>query len=113
MVHVGVDIEQYNETDDFTRLRTGLTARAPIGTPVGRYQPDILWYGLHEWYIDAPGGPINGEEGSGSAYQFELGLTFGTTEKVRLWRIPLPRVGFGFRFGGDTAVYRLVFGSPF
>jgi len=30
-----------------------------------------------------------------------------------LWRIPLPRVGFGYRFGDGVSVYRIVFGSPY
>jgi len=113
LVHVGVDLAQTDQTDDFTRFRTGLTSQGPLGRPVGRYQPDVLWYALHEWYVDAPGGPVNGEEGSGSAWQLELGFTFGTTETDRVWRIPLPRVGFGYRFGGNLGVFRLVFGSPF
>jgi hypothetical protein len=113
LVHVGVDLEQSDRTDDFTRFRTGLTARQVLGRSVGGHQADVLWYALHEWYVDAPDGLINGEEGAGTATQVELGLTFGTTQTVRLWRIPLPRVGLGYRFGGDLGVFRLVFGSPF
>jgi ribonuclease Z len=37
----------------------------------------------------------------------------GRTEPLRLWRIPLPRIGLGYRFGDDLSVYRLVFGTPF
>ena len=113
LVHVGVDLQQTDQTDDFTRFRTGLTARRATGRPIGRHQPDLLWYALHEWYVDAPASPVNGDSGSGSAYQFEFGVTLGATETIRIWRIPLPRVGLGYRFGGNLGVFRLVFGAPF
>jgi hypothetical protein len=37
----------------------------------------------------------------------------GATERWRLWGIPLPRVGLGYRFGEGLSVYRLVLGSPY
>lgn len=36
---------------------------------------------------------------------------------LQVYRLPfgyaLPRVGFGYRFGDDLSVYRVVFGSPY
>jgi hypothetical protein len=41
-------------------------------------------------------------------------LRVGATETISVWRIPLPRIGFGYRFGAnDLSVYRIVFGSPY
>ncbi|HSN72690.1 MAG TPA: hypothetical protein VLT59_14335, partial [Steroidobacteraceae bacterium] len=85
LVHVGVDLER-DGTDDFNRFRTGLTARRPLGGPIGRHQPDVLGYLLHEWYLDTPAGFVNGEGGDGSATQFEFGMTFGTAEGMRIGR---------------------------
>ena len=56
---------------------------------------------------------MNGEDRERSDAHFELGVTFGATEPLRLWRIPLPRIGLGYRFGDSLSVYRLVFGTPF
>ncbi len=52
-------------------------------------------------------------ERSGSSFQYEIGVTLGTTETRHLWRIPLPRVGIGYRFGSNLDVIRNVIGTPF
>jgi hypothetical protein len=64
-------------------------------------------------YTDTPGGPADGEGASGSDAQMEIGVTFGTIEPLRIWRIPLPRVGLGYRFGDELSVFRFVLGAPF
>lgn len=70
-------------------------------------------YGFADAYTDAPAGPA-GEIDNADHLQFEVGFTLGATETIRIWRIPLPRLGFGYRFGGDgLSVYRIVFGSPY
>jgi hypothetical protein len=45
--------------------------------------------------------------------QYEVGITLGTSAPRRVWGIPLPRVGVGYRFGSDLDVFRIVFGTPF
>jgi hypothetical protein len=45
--------------------------------------------------------------------QYEFGITFGWREPRRLWNIPLPRVGIGYRFGSSLDVVRIVFGAPY
>jgi hypothetical protein len=68
---------------------------------------------LNDYYVDQPDGPVDSARQGGSSMQFEIGLTLGTTETLRVWRIPLPRVGIGYRFGGDLSVVRIVFGTPY
>lgn len=113
LVHVVVEQNDPDSTDDFTRFRVGLTARRPVGAVVADRQPDLLGYGLVELFTDPPAGPADGERGSEHPVQFELGFTLGTTERIRVWGIPLPRIGFGYRFGDGLSVYRVVFGSPY
>lgn len=113
LVHVVVEQNDPDSTDDFTRFRAGLTARRPVGAVVADRQPDLLGYGLVELFTDPPAGPADGERGSEHPVQFELGFTLGTTERIRVWGIPLPRIGFGYRFGDGLSVYRVVFGSPY
>ena len=113
IVHVGVDLQQADDTDEFARFRTGLTMRRPLSPGPDGGRADVLIYALHEWYLQTPEGWVNGEERGGGATQLELGATFGTVEPMYLWRIPLPRIGAGYRFGGDLSVFRLVFGAPF
>jgi hypothetical protein len=112
VVHVVVEQVSFDQTDDFTRLRFGLTARRPFAPARTGRRPDFLVYGFTESFTDAPTGPA-GEPSDGSELQYEVGFTLGATETIHLWHIPLPRVGFGYRFGDDLSVYRVVFGSPY
>lgn len=112
VVHVVVEQLSFDQTDDFTRLRAGLTARRPFVPAASGRRADVLVYGFAESFTDAPAGPA-GEPDGGDEVQYEVGFTFGATETIRVWRVPLPRVGFGYRFGDDLSVYRIVFGSPY
>jgi hypothetical protein len=112
VVHVVVEQVSFDQTDDFTRLRFGLTARRPFALAQTGRRPDFLAYGFTESFTDAPAGPA-GEPSDGGELQYEVGFTLGATEAIRVWGIPLPRVGFGYRFGEDLSVYRVVFGSPY
>lgn len=112
IVHVVVEQLSFDQTDDFTRLRFGLTARRPFAAAQTGRRPDFQVYGFTESFTDAPAGPA-GEPSDGGELQYEVGFTLGATETIRVWRIPLPRIGFGYRFGDDLSVYRVVFGSPY
>jgi hypothetical protein len=110
LVFAGVDTRGAAGSDNFTRFQTVLTARRPLSR---ESRIDYLVYALNDYYVDQPDGPIDSAEQSGSSMQYELGLTLGTTETFRVWRIPLPRIGVGYRFGSDLSVVRIVFGTPF
>jgi hypothetical protein len=110
LVFAGVDLHGPGGSDHFTRFQTVFSARRPFGR---NPRVDYLVYALNDWYLDPPEGPVGGGERSGSALQYEVGLTLGSAETRRIWRIPLPRVGLGYRFGSDIGVYRVVFGTPF
>jgi hypothetical protein len=113
LVHARAEQRELDDRDDFTRLRTGLVARRAFNLARPGRRPDFLLYALHEWFADPPDGPVQGEERDGSAFQYEIGVTFGATETLRLGAIPLPRIGLGYRFGSDLSAVRVVFGSPF
>lgn len=112
LVHTSVEDAELDRTDDFVRLRLGGTARRPFSAQGTGRRPDYLVYAFAELYTDAPSGPA-GEASTGDDLQYEVGFTLGATETLRLWRIPLPRIGFGYRFGPELTVYRIVFGSPY
>lgn len=112
VVHVVVDQVSLDQTDDFTRLRLGLTARRPFVSDGAGRRADFLVYGFAEAFTDAPAGPAGGT-GNGDDLQYEVGFTLGATQTLRIWRIPVPRLGFGYRFGSDLSVYRIVLGSPY
>ena len=113
IMHVVVDQETPGGRDDCTRLRLGTTARTPLGSASRSRRADILAYGMIELYTDTPAGPAEGDEDEGGGLQIEVGVTFGTTDGLRIGRIPLPRVGIGYRAGAGLSVFRVVLGAPF
>jgi hypothetical protein len=113
LVHVVVEQESLDSTDDFTRFRIGTTARRPFDTDRTDRRADFETYGLFEVVMDPPGGPAASRPQGGEALQYEVGFTLGATEPLVVWGIRLPRVGFGYRFGEGLSVYRIVFGSPY
>ena len=113
LLYTSVDQRSLDRSDDFTRLRLGVTARRPFDVAGYGRRADYLVYGFSDLFVDKPESPLNGEDRERSDAHFELGVTFGATEPLRLWRIPLPRIGLGYRFGDGLSVYRLVFGTPF
>jgi hypothetical protein len=110
LTYAGVNFRATAASDRFIRLQSALTARRPFTRDS---KGDYLIYALHEYYIDQPTGAVDGLESRGSSVQYEFGITFGTTSTQRIWRIPIPRVGIGYRFGSQLEVYRLVFGAPY
>jgi hypothetical protein len=110
LVFAGVDSHGPAGTDELARFQTLVTARRPF---TRKANFDYLVYAMNDYYIDQPGGPVDSAEAGGSPVQYEIGVTLGTSEPRRFWRIPLPRVGIGYRFGSNLDVFRIVIGTPF
>ncbi len=88
--------------NDFLRFQTKYEVRHPVGqvqghdTSVGPYIQNELYFG--DLLVNQPGG---GEIDLRT--RWEVGLTYGTTERSRLWIFTLPRIGLGYRFGQDVS----------
>ncbi len=73
-------------------------------------------YASLRWYADPPSTPLtaNGLPGGRTArVQAELGFSLGPVVPLKLGRFDLPALGFGYRFGKNLSVFRLVIGQPF
>jgi hypothetical protein len=101
IIYAALDFHGSPAHEQFMRLRNGITASRPFES---RPSYDYLIYAMADTYAAST---------QGIPAQFEVGITFGATAPRKLWRIPLPRVGLGYRFGDHLAVPRLVFGAPF
>ncbi len=110
LTFAGVDLRGTDGSDRFARLQTVITAHRPF-RPGSRV--DYLVYALNEYYVDQPGGPVDSAAQGGDPVQYEIGITRGTTETTRVWQIPLPRLGIGYRFGSNLDVFRIVIGTSF
>ena len=110
LTFAGVDLRGTDGSHRFARLQTVLTARRPFSR---ESKVDYLVYALNEYYVEQPDGPIDSADRGGSSVQYEIGVTLGTTEPRRVWGMPVPRVGIGYRFGSHLDVFRIVIGTPF
>jgi hypothetical protein len=99
--------------DSMVRWSNALEARAPFRRSVRGVPLDYGLYALNEWYLRRPDPPLATIGAPITAVQWELGVTVGAAKPVHLWKIPLPRLGIGYRFGDSLSVVRIVFGAPF
>jgi hypothetical protein len=99
-------------TDEFGEVRLGFDARHPLPFTLGGSQGDFSVFFIRRQYIDAF---IDREdlEPLTIKYTNEIGFTFGTTPKIKLWIVKLPRIGIGYRWGSNARGVRLNFGFPF
>ena len=111
--YAAVEPDQALSSDSFVLIEAGLEGRRPLGLTLGGHAFDWGAYLMADLFADRPDAPLDRAADSASQYQFELGLTVGPRSRVTLWRIPVPRVGVGYRFSGDLGVWRLVLGQPF
>jgi hypothetical protein len=110
IVFAGVELHGTGGNDDFTRFQTVVTARRAFNRDS---RLDYLVYALNDYYLDQPNGPVVSAGQGGSSLQYEVGVTLGTPETRRIWGVPIPRIGVGYRFGSNLDVFRIVFGTPF
>lgn len=45
--------------------------------------------------------------------QLEFGVTLGASGDRKVWGMPLPRIGVGYRIGDGLSVWRIVVGAAF
>jgi len=77
----------------------------------GLSQADFEPYFVGRVYFGGEDHPLP-SDGANTLVQYEAGITFGSRGPMKLWKIPLPRVGVGYVFGHDLAALRVVFGAP-
>lgn len=114
VVYAGVKLDGSGEAADLLKLEAGFESRRPVGFDIAGETGEGGVYLLAEWYADRAEETVVRSRGERKIpAQAEIGLTLGTRPVLRLWGLPLPRIGLAYRFGDGVSVYRLVFGSPF
>ncbi len=111
LLYSGVNYRGSLPSDRFVRWRQGAEGVHGLGYRVGSHEFEGGLFGVLDWYIDPPTGPITGVDIP--PLQVEAGVIFGLRPTFRWRRVPLPRVGLSYRFAGDVSAWRLVFGAPF
>ena len=99
--------------DAMVRLSNGIEARKGLQMSIRGVALDYAPYVMNEWYLRRPVPPLSSIGAPITPVQWEFGVTIGSEKTVHLWKIPLPRIGVGYRFGDSLSVFRIVFGAPF
>jgi hypothetical protein len=94
--------------DDFVILEINPEYRIPVST-FGGTRVDVGISGSVEWYLNDL--IILGPDGEDLTLgkRWEIGITFGTVEQLRFWKITAPRVGLGYRWGDLAGGVRFIF----
>ncbi len=108
----------HESKDTMVRLTNGLDARFRTSMSLRGEIVDYGPYALSELYPKRPTDPVSSSGPPITAAQWELGITVGTVNTAYLCmanicKIPVPRVGLGYRFGAGLSIFRLVFGAAF
>jgi hypothetical protein len=107
----GVRYRDSVPSDRFMRLRQAFELRRPAGRKIRGHRFEWGWYGIFDVILDPPTAPVS--EVESVPWQVEMGVMFGTTPAIQVWRFPLPRLGFGYRAAGQLSGWRIVIGAPF
>jgi len=95
--------------DYFSDFETAVEARHGLGVAPQGHELDLGAYLVADLYLNDTLFPLHAEK-EDSGHSFETGLTFGTRKPAKLWKIPIPRIGIGYRFGPEISVFRIVLG---
>jgi hypothetical protein len=111
--YAAVEPDQGLPSDDFVLIEAGIESRRPLDLKLRGHDFDWGAYLLADFFANRSSAPLDKAADAANRLQLELGLTFGPRLRITVWRIPVPRLGIGYRFSGDLGVWRLVFGQPF
>lgn len=106
-----VDPSSVPGSEALIALETAFEARHGLGSGAWA-KLDYGLYLVQHLYFQRPAYPLDPGGSSGMLDQYEVGVTFGSRESLKIWKITLPRIGVGYLFGQDLSALRLVFGSP-
>lgn len=107
----GVEFRSGARDDAFARLRNAIELRRGTGVHWRDRELTFALYGVVDVIADPPRAPVAGAELE--TLQLEPGIVFGTQPEWRVRRVPVPRIGLGYRFAGELSGWRIVIGAPF
>lgn len=96
----------------YSTVEAGLDAQVPLGFSIGSRQARGGGYAILRHFSDlelelVTEGPFD------VSWNYEVGLSFATEPVLRIWKIKLPWIGLGYRFGDRVEGIRLNFAFPF
>ena len=96
----------------YSTVEIGADAQLPLGFSLGSKEAQGGVYAIARHYSNLEfelitEGPIN------ITWNYEVGLSFATDPIAKLWKIKMPWIALGYRFGDRESGFRLSFNFPF
>jgi hypothetical protein len=107
----GVNYREDIPNDQFVRSRQGFDFTRGLGWKLRGREVELGLYSIIDLIADPPTVPM--ADGRKEPLQAEIGFTFATRARFKIWKFDAPRLGFGYRFAGDLSAWRFVIGEPF
>jgi hypothetical protein len=99
--------------DDFASIEVGVDAGRPLGFSLWNRQAEGSLYAIVRNFFRNLTFQQVLEESLVIEQLYEVGLTFGTNPRPKIWKFQLSRFGVGYRFGENFRGVRLFLGFPF
>lgn len=111
LAYAGVAYQHDTPGDQFVRIRQAFDYTRGVGWRARGHELELGVYAVFDYIADPPTAPLaDAVEAPG---QGELGITFSTRPRIKIWRFDAPRLGFGYRIAGPLSAWRIVIGAPF
>jgi hypothetical protein len=111
LAYAGVKYRHDAPGDRFLRFRQGFDFTRGAGWSARGKELEVGLYAIFDLIADPPTAPVAG--GEDAPVQFELGITFASRPRVKIWKFDAPRLGVGYRVAGELSAWRVVIGAPF
>lgn len=97
----------------FSSFDTGIEINQPTGGKLFGKKLDINLYAVNFLYLKNLKLLRSQDPPVTVAMQNEIGFSFGLKYSINRPALKIPRLGIGYRFGGNVQAVRIVFGAPF
>lgn len=113
LAYLGHTVSGEEPNEDVALFESGLDVRRPLRYRFRGHETDIGLFVANYMYGEPTKYFLTEDATFEVRAQYEIGFTLGTREDIKLWKLPLPRMGLSYRFGDGVAAVRLVIGNPF
>jgi hypothetical protein len=92
---------------DYVSVFLEVATKHYLGVRLGKYKFIFTPYGKATYYTDELEFEVPGTDGVAIDTRYEIGGTFGTDPRWRIWRVKMPRVRITYDFSGDLSGIRI------
>ena len=106
----------YTDTDNpLNSFDTGVEVTQPLKGALFGKKLNLSLYAVNYLYLQNLQfvSYASGVPSANVAMQNEIGITFGLGRGIDRPTLKIPRIGIGYRVGGEVSAVRIVFGAPF